>query len=226
MSKGRIFLIAVYALVLLVGVGLIIGGGTLLWANHFMKDSEGFYTTRSVEVQRDSFAITSYPAEIEIEHIWILDWLKSIEIKLTAKNKDDKGVFVGIAPEQDLKKYLSGVEHDRIDELNLNHPIGKPEITYRNFPGTSSPEAPTNRDFWTASASGPGEQVLRWGLESGTYSVALMNQDGSAGVDLSAAVGAKVPIMTGIGLWLAIAGFVLILLSFFLLYVTVTRSEV
>ena len=226
MSKGRIFLVAVYALVLLVGVGLIIGGGSILWANTFMKDADGFYTTRSIKVQRDSHAITSYPADIEIDSLWVFNWLKSIEVKLTAKNNKDKGVFVGIAPEKDLRNYLSGVEHDQIDEMDLNHPIGTPKIEYRNFPGTSSPASPTSKDFWAASASGTGEQVLKWGIESGTYSVVLMNQDGSTGIDLNASVGANVPIASGIGLWLTIAGLILGLFSFFLLYVTVKGSSI
>lgn len=227
MSKGKIFLVGLYALVLLVGVGLIISGGSILWANTFMKDSDGFYTSRSVEVQRDSYAITSYPAEFDIKHLGgLLGWVETVEVKLEAENNDDKSVFVGIAPEKDLKNYLDGVEHDQIDELDLNHPIGKPEITYRNFSGTSSPDAPTDKDLWEASASGTGEQVLRWSVESGTYSVALMNQDGTSGVDITASIGANVPIATGLGLWLTIAGLVLALLSFFFLYITVTRSDI
>ena len=226
MSKGRLFLIALYALVLLVGVGLIIGGGSILWANTFMKDADGFYTTRPVEVQRDSHAITSYPADIDIESLPVLNWLKSIEVKVTTNNNKDKGVFVGIAPEDDLKSYLNGVHHDQIDEMDLNHPVGKPKIEYKNFPGTSTPASPTDKDFWEASSSGTGEQILKWGIESGTYSVVLMNQDGSSGIDLNASVGANVPIASGIGLWLTIAGLILGLFSFFLLYVTVKGSSI
>lgn len=225
MSRGKIFLVAVFALVFLIGVGLIIGGGSILWANIFMEDAEGFYTTKKVDVNRSSYAITSEPAEIEIEHIWVLDWLKSVEVKITAENNKDKGVFVGIVEEKDLKSYLSGVDHDRIEELDLHHPVGKPEVEYENFPGTSSPNPPTGEDFWTASASGSGEQVLRWSLEEGTYGTVLMNADGSRGIDISASIGAKVPIASGIGLGLAIAGLVLILITLLLTYVTVTRSR-
>lgn len=227
MSKGKIFLVAAYALVLLIGVGLLISGGAILWANTFMKDAEGFYTSRTVEVKRDSHAITSLPAEIEINHLGkFMNWVEAIDVKLIAENNKDEGVFVGIANEKDLKNYLSEVEHDQIEELDLNHPVGKPEVDYKNFPGTSSPAAPTSEDFWTDSASGTGKQVLKWGVESGTYSVALMNQDGSTGIDISASVGADVPIANGLGLWLTIAGLVAVLLSFFFFYVTVTRSEV
>lgn len=225
MSRGKIFLVAVYALVFLIGVGLIIGGGTILWANIFMEDAEGFYTTKKVDVNRDSYAITSEPAEIEIGHIWILDWLRSVEVKITGENNKDKGVFVGIAEEKDLKSYLSGVDHDRVEELDLHHPVGKPEVEYENFPGSSSPDAPTEVGFWTASSSGSGEQVLRWSLEEGTYGTVLMNADGSKGIDISASIGAKVPIASGIGLGLAIAGLVLILLTLLLTYFTVRRSR-
>ncbi len=225
MSRGKIFLVAVYALVFLIGVGLIIGGGTILWANIFMEDAEGFYTSKKVEVNRDSYAITSEPAEIEIGHIWILDWLKSVEVKIAAENNKDKEVFVGIAEEKDLKSYLSGVDHDRIEELDLHHPVGKPEVEYENFPGSSAPKAPAEVGFWTASASGSGEQVLRWSLEEGTFGTVLMNADGSKGIDIRASIGAKVPIASGIGLGLAIAGLILILLTLLLTYFTVSRSR-
>lgn len=227
MGKGKVFLVALYALVLLVAVGLIISGGVILWGNTFMKDSDGFYTSRWVEVERDSNAITSDPAEIDVKHLGgLLGWLEFIEVKLAAKNNNDKGVFVGIAAEEDLQNYLNGVEHDEIEELDLNHPVGKPKITYRRFPGSSSPDAPTDKDFWEASASGTGEQVLRWGIESGTYSVALMNQDGTSGVDITASIGANVPVASGLGFWLTIAGLILALLSFFFLYVTIRRSNI
>ncbi len=227
MGKGKLVLAGIYALVLLVGVGLIISGGAILWANTFMKDSDGFYTSRWVEVERDSHAITSDPAEINVKHLGgLLGWVESIEVKLAAKNNSDKGVFVGIAAEEDLRDYLNGVEHDEIEELDLNHPVGKPNITYRHFPGSSSPDAPTDKDFWEASASGTGDQVLRWGIESGTYSVALMNQDGTPGVDITASIGANVPVASGLGLWLTIAGLILALLSFLFLFVTLRRSNI
>lgn len=227
MSKGKIFLVGLYALVLLVGVGLIISGGSILWAETFMEDSDGFYMTRKVDVERNSYAVTSYPAEIDIEHLGgVVGWVESIEVKLTAENNKDKGAFVGIAQEDDLQNYLSGVQHDQIDELDLNHPIGEPEVSYKNFPGNSSPAAPTEEDFWAAHSTGTGEQILKWGVEEGEYSVVLMNQDGSSGIDISASVGANFPIASGLGLWLFVAGLVVALLSFIFFYVTVSRSEV
>ncbi|MFW6013464.1 MAG: hypothetical protein ACOC82_04775 [Candidatus Bipolaricaulota bacterium] len=227
MSKGKLFLASFYALVLLVGVGLIIGGGSILWAETFMKDSDGFYTTRKVEVRRSSHAITSDSADIDVKHLsGLLNWIESIEVKLTAENERDEGVFIGIAPADDLKEYLNGVHHDRIEEVDLNHPIGDPEISYKNYPGTSSPSAPSSEEFWSASKSGTGEQVLKWGIEEGTYAVALMNQDGSAGLDIKASIGANAPIASGLGLWLTVAGLLLALFSFLFLYFTVTRSKI
>ncbi len=226
MSHGKIFLLVVSALVVLIGVGLFLGGGSILWANVFMKDADGFYTTRKVEVERDSYAITSEPAEVEVDSLRVLNWLESIEVRITAENNHDKGVFVGIAPEDDLQSYLNGVEHDQVVDLDLNHPIGIPKISYEEFSGNNSPEEPTGEEFWAASASGSGEQVLRWKLEEGTYATALMNADGSRGVDVTASIGAKVPVLNGLALWLTIAGLVVILLAFVSTYLIVTRSRI
>ncbi|MFP4647091.1 MAG: hypothetical protein ACLFN4_05670 [Candidatus Acetothermia bacterium] len=227
MSKARIFLAVFYALLALIGIGLCLGGGFLLWANSFMKDGDGFYTTQTVELKSDSHAITSYPTDIKVHQPEAIKWLTTVEIKINAEDNKDKGIFVGIAPEKDLREYLSGVEHDQIVKADIKHPLplGEPEIEYKNIPGTSSPAEPAEQDFWIAQASGRDTQDLQWNVESGVYSVALMNEDGSTGVDVSASIGAKVPVASGLGLWLTIAGLVLVLLSFFFLYITVSRSN-
>lgn len=226
MSHGKIFLLVVSALVVLIGVGLFLSGGSILWANVYMKDDDGFYTTRKVEVERDSYAITSEPADIEVESLRVLNWLGSIEVRITAEDNQGKEVFVGIASEKDLQSYLEGVKHDQVRELDLNHPIGVPEIEYKEFAGTSSPGEPTGANFWTASTSGSGEQALRWELEEGTFATALMNADGSKGVDITASIGAKVPVASGLGLWLTIAGLLVVLLAFVSTYFIVSRSRI
>jgi hypothetical protein len=45
-----------------------------------------------------------------------------------------------------------------------------------------------------------------WEPETGTYSVILMNEDGSRSVDADVAVGAKVPWLFGLGVGLVVGG--------------------
>lgn len=56
--------------------------------------------------------------------------------------------------------------------------------------------------------SGTGTQTLEWKLETGTYSLVLMNHDGSQGVDLDIALGAKIPLIFGVGVGLVVGGIV------------------
>ncbi|MCK4697690.1 MAG: DUF4389 domain-containing protein, partial [Dehalococcoidia bacterium] len=115
-----------------------------------------------------------------------------------------KGIFIGVAEESDWKAYLSDVEYDEITDFSLD-PF---DVDYINHPGSSVPAAPTSQTFWTAEMSGTGTQTLEWQLETGTYSVVLMNQDGSSGVDLDMAVGAKVPLIFGVGVGMVVMGIV------------------
>lgn len=225
MSGGKIFLIIVSVFILLIGLGLIVGGGALLWSNTFLRDAEGYYTTRTIDIERNSYGITTYPAHIEFGPVWFFDWSNLVEVKLTARNNKVKKTFIGIAEEKDLLDYFSGVEYDEIEELHVNRPFGTPRISYREFPGNAPPEPPTEKDIWTTSTVGSGTQELRWGLEEGRYSLALMNHDGSRGIDVDGKIGVKVPMIKGIGIGLVVGGLVLILFAFLLVYLVVTRSR-
>lgn len=225
MSGGKIVLVIVSVLILLIGLGLIAGGGALLWSNTFLRDAEGFYTTRTIDIERNSYGVTTYPAHIEFGPVWFFDWSNLVEVKLTATNNRVKKTFIGIAEERDLLGYFSDVAYDEIRELHVNNPFGRPRISYQEFPGEAPGEPPTEKDFWTASTVGGGTQVLRWGLEEGRYSLALMNHDASRGLDIDGEIGVKVPMVKGIGIGLVAGGLVFILFAFVLVYFVATSSR-
>ncbi len=218
MNLGKIFSVAVSVIVLLIGLGLVAGGGALLWSNTFLRDSEGYYSTRTINIERDSYGVTTYPARIEFGPTWLFDWSQLVKVKLKATSNKDSGIFIGVAEEGDLFNYLNGVTYDEIRELDINRPFRPPRINYREFPGGVLETPPGGEEFWAASTAGKGTQVLRWGVEEGRYSLVLMNQDGSRGIDIDGKIGVKVPIIGGIGMGLFIAGLVLVLFSFLLVF--------
>ena len=221
MSAGKVVLLVFGIIVLLVSVGLVFGGGALLWVNSALTDDEGFYTTRFVRLDRDSYAIVTEPADIDLGAAWIWDWSNLVTFKVEGYSDDpSKQIFVGIAEESDLDAYLHNVEHDEIAEFSV-HPY---EIDYRYHPGSSSPASPASQTFWSVSAHGSGTQSLEWSLETGTYSLLLMNDDGSAGLDLRVSVGAKVPLVFGTGLGLLIGGVVGLIIGFFMVFLAVRRT--
>ncbi len=218
MSAGKIVLLVFGVIVLVIAVGLLTTGGMVLWVDNELKDSEGFITTGDMNLEKDSYAIVTHPADIDADggrHRGPYpdqDWGDLLTIKIEGSNNDpSKGIFMGIAEASDLRAYLSGVEYDEIRDFDFDNDGVK--LDYTNHPGQSMPAAPAAEEFWDTSAHGSGEQELEWELETGTYSLVLMNEDGSQGIDLSVRLGAKLPVLFGLGLGLIVGGAVALLIG-------------
>lgn len=223
MSAGKIVLLVFGTIVLLVAVGLLLAGGTLVWVDKALKDSEGFITTDTIELERGSYAIVTHPADIDIEERWLWDRSDLATIKVEALNNNlSKQIFIGIAEKSDVQDYLNDVEYDEITEFRI-HPYS---VDYRNYPGSSAPADPASQTFWRVLAYGAGTQTLEWELERGTWVLVLMNTDGSAGVDLSGSVGVKVPWISGLGIGLLIGGIVALIIGIIMIYFAVRRPPV
>ena len=225
MSTGKIVLLVFGVLFLLVSVGLLLGGGALVWANSSLTDSEGFFTTEVRQIERDSYAIVTEPADIDLEAGWHWgwrwDWSNFVTFKVEGFNNDtSKQIFIGIAEESDVRAYLNGVEYDEITEWSI-HPY---RVEYTPYPGDSVPTAPTTQTFWAESAHGAGTQTLEWEPETGNWMLVLMNADGSAGVSLSGAVGVKVPWLFGIGVGFLVGGIAALTIGIVMVYFAVRRS--
>jgi hypothetical protein len=223
MSPGKVLLLVFGAILVLIGTGLLVGGGALMWTEGTLKDSEGFYTTRAVRLARNSYAIVSEPAEIDLGPTWILDWSRLVTVKVeAASNQPSKGLFIGIAEE--AAAYLTGVEYDEITKFHLRGRRAD-RVEYRNHPGGSPPAAPASQTFWIASAHGLGTQALKWDLEEGSYLLVLMNEDGSSGVDVEASLGVKVPLILGVAIGLLTGGIVVLLGGAFMIFLAVRRPR-
>jgi hypothetical protein len=211
MSAGRIILLIFGILILLGSVPLIFGGGALLWVDLALTDDDGFITTNTHPLERGSYAIVTEPADIEFDEEWNWGWGwhrswdlgDLVTFKVEGSNVNaSKGIFIGVAEELDWEAYLNDVEYDEI----INFDIDPFDVDYRNHPGDSVPEVPTSQTFWMESTYGAGTRTLEWELETGTYSLVIMNQDGSRGVDVDVAVGAKVPLLFGVAVGFLVGG--------------------
>jgi hypothetical protein len=221
-TAGKIVLLVFGAIILLGAFALLFSGGALLWVNSALTDSEGFITTKTIQLETDSYAIITKPADIDVKTAWLWDWSNLVTFKVEGNNDNSlKQIFIGVAEESDLNAYLSDVEHDEITEFSI-YPF---RVAYTNHPGDSEPPAPTSQTFWTASAHGTGTRSLEWELETGTYSLVLMNDDGAAGVDLSVVVGVKVPLIFGIGVGLLVGGVVALIVGGLMIFFAVRKSQ-
>lgn len=89
--------------------------------------------------------------------------------------------------------------------------------TYDVVDGGSPATLPADAGVWTPSTSGTGARSLTWEVESGDWTLVVMNADGHAPVTAEAAEGATLPALgTTIGV-LLVSGGVLLLVALALL---------
>jgi hypothetical protein len=210
MSAGRIVLLIFGILFVIVSFGLMVGGGVILAVDNSFRDEQGYYTTGSVSLgsNTSASAIVTRSADINLEPSWFTKRDNPITIRVEGSTEDSaKQIFIGIARQSDLNNYLSGANYDEISDFTF-----RPFHTqYIQHSGTAKPASPATQTFWVASATGSGTQTMQWNVTSGTYSLVLMNADGSAPVDTQVSFAIKVPeIVHAAGLGLLIGGIVIL----------------
>ncbi|UCC18134.1 MAG: hypothetical protein JSU58_01040, partial [Dehalococcoidales bacterium] len=209
MSAGKIILLIFGLIGLLISIGLVVGGAGILIADNVIKDNDGFYTTKTINIDKDSYAVVTGPTDVDINVGWNsgLFWDPGdlVTFRIEGSNEDSSNpIFIGIAREWDVDDYLDDVEYDEVRRLHTN----RLDIDYRNHSGDIAPEAPTSQTFWEESTYGTGTQVLEWELEEGRYTLVIMNTDGSAGIEANMVFGARVPLLLGVGIGVLVAGII------------------
>jgi hypothetical protein len=212
-SAGRI-LALVFGIVLLVpGLGLLAGGGVLLWLD-FGNRTDGFVYSETDSFASDGYALASERIDLGTG----TDWLPVSATLGTARaevtSPVDGEVFVGIAPADEGAAYLDGVQHSVINDLGTT---ANDEVVVDGGP---PPGPPGEQDFWVAQVSGSGTQQLDWQPGQGDWLFVVMNADASAGVAIDARVGATFPALPelawsllGIGLLLTLIGTLLLAIA-------------
>ncbi len=226
MSAGKIVLLVFGIIVVLISFGLLAGGGALIWVDATHVDDEGFIKSDTINIKRDTHAVITGPIDIDEEALRVVNWMGIItDFEIEGRSNDSsKGIFIGVADESDVEAYLSNVTYDEMTFIDFGWQLSIDEVTYTRHSGSSTPPAPTSETFWTASAYGAGTQTMVWETEAGRHSIVLMNADGSAGVDLSTVLGAKIPLIFRVGVGLLVGGIVVLIIGGFMVYFAVRRS--
>jgi hypothetical protein len=189
----------------LLAVSLLAAGGALLWGN--AQKDDGYFTTARERFATASYALATDNLDINLEGAgWIMDRDDLGQIRLEVRSQADEPAFVGIARTSDVSEYLSGTQHTSLVDVDYS-PF---RASYRDHKGGRRPASPADQRIWAASAHGPGTQTLTWDLEDGHWSVVVMNEDGSRGVDARISAGAKVPFLATAG-WVSIGAGLLLL---------------
>jgi len=220
MTAAKWVLLGIGATLGILGLALMTAAGGVLVAQATQRDAGGYYMSPEVRIATDGHAVTAEDLDLFVEEP--PNWVPATDLTgrvSVASNDTETPVFVGVALQRDVDRYLARVAHSEITNIN-----GRADVAYRTQDGVVEPSAPADQDFWVASTQGTGTQALEWDAQTGRWAVVAMNADGSAGLDAVAAVGATSALLTPIAVALVLAGLVLAVIGTGLVVAAVVRS--
>jgi len=199
---GRVLLLVLGSIAAIFALGTLAGGCALVAIDQTQRDDDGFVMSPSEDFSSSTYAIVSENAELDTEGAeWALDaFLGTVRVR----SESERPVFVGIARESDVARYLGDVERDVISDL-------EDEPRYERQDGGAPAGPPGDETFWAAKTSGTGEQTIQWDPEDGDWQLVLMNEDASRGVSSELAIGAELDSVLWIGIGLLAVGALLAL---------------
>jgi hypothetical protein len=213
-KAARVLLLVFGGLLTLVALGLLIAGGILGWAQAFERDSDGYFATNTERLQTPTYALTSERIDLGAEPgdaSWPFGAGALGTVRLRAAAAGGTPVFIGIAHQADVDRYLAGVAHDEIANADFSGAdLGRVDVRYQRVAGTAQPQPPGDQTFWDTKATGAGTQTVTWDIRSGKWAAVVMNASGAAAVTVDASVGAKADWVLPVAIGLLIGGAMLL----------------
>jgi hypothetical protein len=208
LGGGQIAMIIIGSILALLGLGLLGAGAAAAAAGH-SRDGAGFVTSGPAAVSTTAYALTTPDLGVDVrgpDEAYARGLLGTVRIRATPA-VPSRPVFVGIAPTADVQRYLDGVGHDAITDIEVD-PV---RVEYDQQAGGPPEAAPGEQTFWESSDSGTGTRTLEWQLATGDWTVVLMNADGSPGVRANLDLGGTLPVLRGVTIGLFVGGGLLLL---------------
>jgi hypothetical protein len=215
-GAGRVALAVLGSLVTLAAAGLVAGGVAVLAIDATQRDDDGYLMSPTETRATLTWALVSERIETDLDGP---DWTYFDDLVGTVqiRSRAHEPLFVGIGPAGDVSRYLSGVEHEVVDDLG--------DARGTVVRGAREPAPPASRSFWVATSRGAGEQTLRWNVEDGDWRVVVMKADASKGLAADMSVGAELDGLPWLGVGLLATGGVLLAAGLVLLIVGIRRPE-
>jgi hypothetical protein len=223
-NTGRIALVITGAVTALLASALVFGGGLALYGE-VKKNDDGYLTTDAHRFAADTRALATENLDVDLgEGDWAVRPDDLGSVRLEAESRDGKPLFVGIARTSDVERYLSGVPHTTVRDVEAG-PFDSFDADYTRHAGQRHPSSPEHAAIWAASNQGAGTRTVDWKVQDGDWSIVVMNADGSLGVDADISAGADVPFLDELG-WTALgSGSFALILGISLIVLAVRRPN-
>lgn len=214
-GPGRVAAVMLASLGGLIALVAIAAGGTGIVLDQTQRDASGYLMTPARAYSTNTYALVSASYRGGTSNDWFVarDLLGTVRLRVTAP----RPVFVGIAPESDVERYLGGVARAQGSQFDAQ----SAHFTVR--PGGPPSSPPAAQGFWRASATGAGATTLTWVPRAGNWRIVLMNADGTRAVKADVSIGARLPHLLAIAIAALGGGILLLLLSGGGLYLAVRR---
>jgi hypothetical protein len=199
----RTVLVVLGGLAALLGIGLFLAGSALA-VTTFTRDDDGYISSGEAPLRTDSHALTVREIGIAVNGPDIAasrDLLGRVRVQATS-TRSGTPLFVGLARQADVERYLTGVGNDVVTDFDLS-PF---DPSYQRQEGGAPATPPGEQTFWAVADSGTGTNELVWNVAPGDWAIVVMNADGSAGVDADVSVGASLPVLTVVAVTLLVLG--------------------
>ena len=204
MSTKRIVALVVGCVLILPAIGMLLAGGALAVGYVTQRDDDGYFDVTIEQLQTPTAAITGEDVKFAADPgspDWLIDAI-DLDVRLRATALDsEQEIFIGIARQRDLDRYLADVAHDRVIRI-----VGRTPVYRQQGTEVAAVAEPTEQDFWVASAAGTGTQELDWSASSGRWAAVVMNADGTPGITATMTIGAKSGLIAPLAVVLTLLG--------------------
>lgn len=212
MRIGKIIATGLGVIAIMAGIGMTAAGAIAV----AVTDADGWINAPTVRISsEEASALVADDIDIELEKAIegpAVISFDDFDARVEVESRNGKEVFIGVAPSSDVGAYLAGSGYARVEMFRND------DVDLVTVPGVAPLAAPNDQTFWASSAT---DGSLEWDLESGEWTVAVANADGSPGVDVSVTGAAHVPFAEAIGIGLLIGGVFLVVGGGVLLYLGV-----